>query len=95
MQVKVPYVNHIPTLTGGVGFDELARFYKVCDEVEESNTFISLTSTSTISLARRCLSSLLLLESLHNIASGNAAGHRDHTGLSHKSASSLKSASLL
>ncbi|KAL5495300.1 hypothetical protein ACEPAI_763 [Sanghuangporus weigelae] len=26
--VKVPYVNHIPTLTGGVGYDELARFYK-------------------------------------------------------------------
>jgi len=26
--VKVPYVNHIATLTGGVGYDELARFYK-------------------------------------------------------------------
>jgi len=26
--VKVPYVNHIPTLTGGVGYDNLARFYK-------------------------------------------------------------------
>ncbi|KAL5518980.1 hypothetical protein ACEPAH_663 [Sanghuangporus vaninii] len=26
--VKLPYVNHIPTLTGGVGYDELARFYK-------------------------------------------------------------------
>jgi len=26
--VKVPYVNHIPTMTGGVGYEELARFYK-------------------------------------------------------------------
>jgi carboxymethylenebutenolidase len=26
--VSQPYVNHIPTLTGGVGHDELARFYK-------------------------------------------------------------------
>jgi hypothetical protein len=29
LQVKVPYVNHVATLTGGVGHDELARFYKV------------------------------------------------------------------
>jgi carboxymethylenebutenolidase len=26
--VASPYVNHIPTMTGGVGHDELARFYK-------------------------------------------------------------------
>lgn len=26
--VKEPYVNHIPTLTGGVGHQELARFYQ-------------------------------------------------------------------
>jgi carboxymethylenebutenolidase len=26
--VASPYVNHIPTLTGGVGHDELARFYR-------------------------------------------------------------------
>ena len=26
--VDAPYVNHIPTLTGGVGQAELARFYK-------------------------------------------------------------------
>ncbi|KAI0687790.1 NTF2-like protein [Cytidiella melzeri] len=26
--VAVPYVNHVPTLTGGVGFEQLARFYK-------------------------------------------------------------------
>ncbi|RUP50881.1 carboxymethylenebutenolidase [Jimgerdemannia flammicorona] len=25
--VKQPYVNHIPTMTGGVGHDQLARFY--------------------------------------------------------------------
>ncbi|KAI0053336.1 NTF2-like protein [Auriscalpium vulgare] len=27
--VKVPYVNHVATLTGGVGYDDLARFYKI------------------------------------------------------------------
>ncbi|KAI0033414.1 hypothetical protein K488DRAFT_77907 [Vararia minispora EC-137] len=26
--VKVPYVNHVATLTGGVGYEHLARFYK-------------------------------------------------------------------
>jgi carboxymethylenebutenolidase len=26
--VSEPYVNHIPTMTGGVGHDELKRFYK-------------------------------------------------------------------
>ncbi|KAI9351145.1 hypothetical protein DFJ73DRAFT_625031, partial [Zopfochytrium polystomum] len=25
--VPEPYVNHIPTMTGGVGYDQLARFY--------------------------------------------------------------------
>jgi carboxymethylenebutenolidase len=26
--VRQPYVNHVPTMTGGVGHDELKRFYK-------------------------------------------------------------------
>jgi carboxymethylenebutenolidase len=26
--VEQPYVNHIPTMTGGVGHDQLKRFYK-------------------------------------------------------------------
>jgi carboxymethylenebutenolidase len=26
--VAEPYVNHIPTLTGGVGFEQLSRFYQ-------------------------------------------------------------------
>jgi carboxymethylenebutenolidase len=26
--VDAPYVNHVPTMTGGVGHDELKRFYK-------------------------------------------------------------------
>jgi len=26
--VDQPYVNHIPTMAGGVGHDELKRFYK-------------------------------------------------------------------
>ena len=28
-KVSTPYVNHVPTMTGGVGFEDLARFYKV------------------------------------------------------------------
>ncbi|KAF9244618.1 NTF2-like protein [Melanogaster broomeanus] len=26
--VETPYVNHVPTMTGGVGYNDLARFYK-------------------------------------------------------------------
>jgi carboxymethylenebutenolidase len=26
--VAQPYVNHVPTMTGGVGYDQLKRFYK-------------------------------------------------------------------
>ena len=26
--VSSPYVNHIPTLTGGIGYDDLKRFYR-------------------------------------------------------------------
>jgi carboxymethylenebutenolidase len=26
--IDAPYVNHIPTMTGGVGHDQLKRFYK-------------------------------------------------------------------
>ena len=26
--VAEPYVNHVPTMTGGVGHDQLKRFYK-------------------------------------------------------------------
>ena len=26
--IEAPYVNHIPTMTGGVGYDQLKRFYK-------------------------------------------------------------------
>jgi carboxymethylenebutenolidase len=26
--VSAPYVNHVPTMTGGVGYDQLKRFYK-------------------------------------------------------------------
>ena len=26
--VAAPYVNHVPTMTGGVGHDQLKRFYK-------------------------------------------------------------------
>lgn len=26
--VKEPYVNHIPTLTGGIGYEDLHRFYR-------------------------------------------------------------------
>lgn len=26
--VSAPYVNHVPTLTGGIGYEELHRFYR-------------------------------------------------------------------
>ena len=26
--VAEPYVNHVPTMTGGVGYEDLSRFYK-------------------------------------------------------------------
>src|SRR5215831_1856979 len=26
--IDTPYVNHVPTMTGGVGHDQLKRFYK-------------------------------------------------------------------
>src|SRR5215475_3781368 len=26
--IDTPYVNHVPTMTGGVGYDQLKRFYK-------------------------------------------------------------------
>ena len=28
VKVSTPYVNHIATMTGGVGYQELSRFYK-------------------------------------------------------------------
>lgn len=28
-EVASPYVNHVATMTGGVGFENLSRFYKV------------------------------------------------------------------
>lgn len=44
--VAQPYVNHIPTMTGGVGYDMLARFYKyhfVDDNPEQQIIPISRT----------------------------------------------------
>ena len=35
LKVPTPYVNHISTLTGGVGFDDLSRFYKVTLDLED------------------------------------------------------------
>jgi carboxymethylenebutenolidase len=45
--VASPYVNHIPTMTGGVGHDELKRFYKYhfigANPPDTSMTLISRT----------------------------------------------------
>jgi carboxymethylenebutenolidase len=45
--VDAPYVNHIPTMTGGVGHDELKRFYKYhfigANPPDTSMTLISRT----------------------------------------------------
>ncbi|KAI0375273.1 hypothetical protein BV20DRAFT_960376 [Pilatotrama ljubarskyi] len=30
--VSTPYVNHVPTMTGGVGYQDLARFYKASQD---------------------------------------------------------------
>ncbi|KZT30626.1 NTF2-like protein [Neolentinus lepideus HHB14362 ss-1] len=38
LHVTSPYVNHIPTMTGGVGYDDLARFYKVGYNVTPPDT---------------------------------------------------------
>ena len=34
--VAQPYVNHVPTMTGGVGHDQLMRFYKCLQRLGRS-----------------------------------------------------------
>jgi len=46
--VAVPYVNHIPTMTGGVGYDELARFYKY----HFTSTAVTPPDTEIITVSR-------------------------------------------
>jgi len=45
--VEQPYVNHIPTLTGGVGYRQLYRFYKhhFVDSNPDDTTLIPLSRT--------------------------------------------------
>ncbi len=49
--VASPYVNHIPTMTGGVGFEQLARFYKYHfipkNSAERNGVLISRTIGAT------------------------------------------------
>ncbi len=49
--VASPYVNHIPTMTGGVGFKDLARFYKYHfipkNSTERSGVLVSRTIGAT------------------------------------------------
>jgi hypothetical protein len=47
-QVATPYVNHVPTMTGGVGYADLARFYKV-SLPRCSNSAFTCSSLSIIS----------------------------------------------
>ena len=36
--VERPYVNHVPTMTGGVGHDQLKRFYKYISSARTRRT---------------------------------------------------------
>ncbi|EJF66942.1 hypothetical protein DICSQDRAFT_47369 [Dichomitus squalens LYAD-421 SS1] len=54
LQVFTPYVNHVATMTGGVGYEELARFYKyhfVKEDVTPSDTEL-ITVSRTIGADR-------------------------------------------
>lgn len=59
--VKVPYVNHVATLTGGVGYEDLARFYK----------YHFTTETVTVSMACGVHS-----DAHRVVATGHRAHHR-------------------
>lgn len=86
LQVKVPYVNHVATLTGGVGHDELARFYKV------RITILRLSGMSDllfeVSLHRnQCMdSSVFLLHIMHiiNGESGYSTRYRAYRSFTNR-----------
>ncbi|KAI9572542.1 NTF2-like protein [Boletus coccyginus] len=46
--VATPYVNHVPTMTGGVGYDDLARFYKYHFTTVTPTDFELITVSRTI-----------------------------------------------
>ncbi|KAF8140332.1 NTF2-like protein [Boletus edulis] len=46
--VDTPYVNHVPTMTGGVGHDDLARFYKYHFTTVTPTDFELVTVSRTI-----------------------------------------------
>jgi len=46
--VETPYVNHVPTMTGGVGYDDLARFYKYHFTTVTPTEFELITVSRTI-----------------------------------------------
>ena len=50
--VATPYVNHIATMTGGVGFQDLARFYKVMLGERTWSTIITMGYSSIILQAK-------------------------------------------
>ena len=45
-KVATPYVNHIATMTGGMGFKDLARFYKVRQRHFESEQLLIMSIVS-------------------------------------------------
>ena len=64
-QVAVPYVNHVPTLTGGVGYEQLARFYKV-SEIQRGfklKLWLLIGGDSTILRRKTWVTPFLLRES--------------------------------
>ncbi|THH11749.1 hypothetical protein EW146_g7942 [Bondarzewia mesenterica] len=49
--VKAPYVNHVPTLTGGIGYEDLARFYKASFPIS-STDYVTPPDTEIITVSR-------------------------------------------
>ncbi|OAX44210.1 NTF2-like protein [Rhizopogon vinicolor AM-OR11-026] len=50
--VATPYVNHVPTMTGGVGYEELARFYKYHFTTVTPQDFELITVSRTVGCDR-------------------------------------------
>jgi carboxymethylenebutenolidase len=51
--VKEPYIHHIPTLTGGIGYDEVYNFYKndfVGKMPDDTRLYVSLVLLERIKL---------------------------------------------
>lgn len=82
--VATPYVNHVATMTGGVGFEHLARFYKVpLDNNRLQNWSITY---SLVSLYRReRMEDHHSLEQIHSFWHlGDSSGYRTYHSLTNR-----------